>query len=51
LRVDAVSRDGDGKLKALLRKLDHGAIFPLSPAPPFWRPLERPVGWTLFGVI
>ena len=45
------SRD---ELKALLRKLDHGAIFLLiagTYTPFTLGPLSGPVGWTLFGVI
>jgi hemolysin III len=45
------SRD---KLKALLRKLDHGAIFLLiagTYTPFTLGPLSGPVGWTLFAVI
>ena len=41
-------------LKALLRKLDHGAIFLLiagTYTPFTLGPLSGPVGWTLFGVI
>jgi len=42
------------KLKAFLRKLDHGAIFLLiagTYTPFTLGPLSGPVGWTLFGVI
>ena len=42
------------RLKALLRKLDHGAIFLLiagTYTPFTLGPLSGPVGWTLFGVI
>ena len=42
------------ELKALLRKLDHGAIFLLiagTYTPFTLGPLSGPVGWTLFGVI
>ena len=42
------------ELKALLRKLDHGAIFLLiagTYTPFTLGPLSGPVGWTLFGVV
>jgi hemolysin III len=47
----AVSRD---RVKALLRKLDHGAIFLLiagTYTPFTLGPLKGPLGWTLFGVV
>jgi hemolysin III len=47
----AVSRE---RVKALLRKLDHGAIFLLiagTYTPFTLGPLKGPLGWTLFGVV
>src|SRR6185295_4381907 len=47
----AISRE---RAKALLRKLDHGAIFLLiagTYTPFTLGPLSGPVGWTLFGAI
>ena len=47
----AVSRE---RVKALLRKLDHGAIFLLiagTYTPFTLGPLKGPLGWTLFGIV
>jgi hemolysin III len=47
----AISRE---RLKAILRKLDHGAIFLLiagTYTPFTLGPLSGPLGWTLFGVV
>ena len=47
----AISRE---RVKAILRKLDHGAIFLLiagTYTPFTLGPLKGPLGWTLFGVV